>query len=162
MDTWTTLEPLYDHFDGIARSLTGPMVSHAAAEDAVQDALMDLKRRLDSGAKIENPRAWLERRAKGAAQDYIEQQNREIPDGPEPDQYGAYETYQPDPFIQAEQRVDLISAIDALTDTQREVFTLVELRGLSEREAAAKLGLSRSTVNRRYEAARKTLQRELS
>lgn len=43
----------------------------------------------------------------------------------------------------------MISAIDSLPDTEREVFDLVRIQGMTQAEAACVLGVSAMTVNRR-------------
>lgn len=59
-------------------------------------------------------------------------------------------------------RADFDRAFRALPEEQRIAFALTELRGLTERETADVLGVNQSTVNRRCEAARTYLQKELS
>lgn len=59
-------------------------------------------------------------------------------------------------------RADLSAAIRSLPATEREAFTLTELRGLTVREAGSVLGVGKDTVARRAEAARTLLQQELS
>lgn len=59
-------------------------------------------------------------------------------------------------------RADFDRAFRGLPREQAEAFALTELRGLTERETAEVLGVHQSTVNRRCEAARTYLQKELS
>lgn len=59
-------------------------------------------------------------------------------------------------------RADFDRAFRRLPRRQQEAFALVELRGLSEKEAAGVLGVPKSTVNWRCEAARAFLREELS
>lgn len=59
-------------------------------------------------------------------------------------------------------RADFDRALRRLPREQLEAFALVELRGLTEREASAVLGVPQSTVNWRCEAARTFLREELT
>jgi len=58
--------------------------------------------------------------------------------------------------------LDFDRAFRQLPRVQAEAFALTELRGLTERETADVLGVSQKTINRRCEAARLHLQKELS
>lgn len=59
-------------------------------------------------------------------------------------------------------RADFDRAFRTLPRPEAEAFALVELRGLTQMEAAEVLGVSQPTVHRRCEAARTQLQKELS
>lgn len=59
-------------------------------------------------------------------------------------------------------RADFVRAFRALPRPEAEAFALVELRGLTQIEAADVLGVSQPTVHRRCEAARTHLRKELS
>lgn len=59
-------------------------------------------------------------------------------------------------------RADFDRAFRALPREQAEAFALVELRGLTQLEAADVLGVSQPTVHRRCEAARSRLKEALS
>lgn len=59
-------------------------------------------------------------------------------------------------------RADFDRAFRTLPRSEAEAFALVELRGLTQLEAAEYLGVSQPTVHRRCEAARIRLQQELS
>ena len=54
--------------------------------------------------------------------------------------------------------LDLSRAMQRLTDTQREALRLVMV-GYTQREAAARLGVSRRAVGRRLQRATATLRR---
>jgi RNA polymerase sigma factor (sigma-70 family) len=59
-------------------------------------------------------------------------------------------------------RRSLVDAIRSLPSPEREAFALTELRGLTQPEAAAALGIAQQTVSRRAERARLHLQKELT
>jgi RNA polymerase sigma factor (sigma-70 family) len=59
-------------------------------------------------------------------------------------------------------RADFDRAMRRLPPNLRAAFALTELRGLTERETAEVLGIARSTVHVRCEAARTILKEELS
>jgi DNA-directed RNA polymerase specialized sigma24 family protein len=57
---------------------------------------------------------------------------------------------------------DFDGAVRGLTEPDRDVFILTELRGLTVREAAGVLDTSYPTIHRRAEAARRTVRKELA
>jgi RNA polymerase sigma-70 factor (ECF subfamily) len=72
----------------------------------------------------------------------------------------------PDPSPEAQGdpalRQRIASALDGLTRSQREVFTLVHLEGFTVRECAEVLGKPAGTVKSHLHRALTTLRRELS
>lgn len=59
-------------------------------------------------------------------------------------------------------RVAFDQVLRALPEMERDAFILTELRGLTERDAAAVLGVHQSTVHRRAEAARNFIREEIA
>lgn len=56
-------------------------------------------------------------------------------------------------------RLDIDQALEALSKKQREVFELVIMEGLTEREAALRLGISRNSVKTYMRRIKKTLKK---
>jgi RNA polymerase sigma-70 factor (ECF subfamily) len=56
----------------------------------------------------------------------------------------------------------MLGAIESLPDDEREVFDLVRIQGMSQPDAAAVLGVSAKTVQRRMNRARLLLAEQLS
>jgi RNA polymerase sigma factor (sigma-70 family) len=67
----------------------------------------------------------------------------------------------PDSLEGAELRADLTRAIGRLPLPQRQAFGLVEMRGLTLQEAGDAIGLKKSIVHERLQAARDRLREEL-
>lgn len=57
---------------------------------------------------------------------------------------------------------DFDRVVRDLPEIERDAFILTDLRGATDREAAELLGVSRMTVNRRADAARSLLRKEVS
>jgi len=66
------------------------------------------------------------------------------------------------PIDQASLPTDFDVAVRGLPAPERDAFILTELRGLTVREAAEVLGISKSSVDRLDTAARATVREELS
>ena len=125
------------------------------AEDVTQAAFADAYRALLRGSWPHSPRAWLlaiaenVRRARFRAAGRRPQEEQADPDG-----MAATEP----PHEQAE---TLVAALHSLPATQREVFVLRELAGLSYAEIGSRLGASVASVQMLLFRARRALRAEL-
>lgn len=126
--------------------------SRSAVEDIVDEAFVRLKGQDADPEQLWQTAFWVEKeyRRAEARQAFLEEQadiltGRAIP---------SIET--------AILRADFDRAFRRLPRPQQEAFALIELRGLTEQEAAGVLGIPKSTVNWRCEAARSRLKEELT
>lgn len=69
---------------------------------------------------------------------------------------------QPDPYVQAMTRTQIIDGLSRLSQKDRTAFVMVELEGLSQAAVAAALGVSEATISRRMERATNLLKEHLS
>lgn len=146
---WVRVRPALERYLREQRKLT-----RADAQDAVDEAFAEMMRR-DCPATERN--LW--RLALDAAYEIGLRHRRE------------YETVEAQAVLSgvaipgietAIFRADFDRAVRQLPEDERSAFALTELRGLTVREAAGVLGESRSTIQRRCEAARTYLREELA
>ena len=135
------------------------------AEDAVQEAFLALTKHLDQVDGVNGPRTrrFLVTIAKSRAIDLLRREKRaeftEYEDalGDVADRNDTLDTY-----LQTESYEQLVEAIRSLDENYRVVLECRYLHELSEKEAAALLGLAEKTVNIRTYRARKKLQEVLA
>lgn len=143
------LEIFASRYADIVRHVTRRHGRDADAEDVVQDAYLRA-RETPPDAEIRNPLAYALRMADNLAIDHLRRrraQGRRIMTGVEADA----EDDRPDAHEVLEQRARLArleQAIRDLPDRQREAFLLHKFDGLSHSEVAARLGISRSGVEK--------------
>ncbi len=135
----------------------------AAAQDLVQTAFLRAHRALADGTVPDNPRAWLYQivrrlivdahRSEQSAQ-RLEQRLAHLPS----DEDEAHETGAVDDETWAVVARTLPWFIAQLPAESRDALRLVELEGLTQREAAARLGVPLSTLKSRVQRGRKKLR----
>lgn len=159
---------LYHEIRGeLLRFLTARLGSAALAEDAMQDLWIKLQG-ADSGP-IGQPRAYLYRSAQNVALDIVRKQQRgAVRDRQWSDVQGTIgdEPIDPSPNAEAallarEDAATLASAIAALPPAAGRAFRLHKIDGLSHAEVAARLGISRSGVEKHIALAMMHLRRSL-
>jgi RNA polymerase sigma-70 factor (ECF subfamily) len=134
------LEQILPLVKSICRRLAGP-----AAEDAAQDALLNVFRNLQNLKRPEALASWVATIARREALRHIRAPSNE----PLPDEL---------PAAESGDLLRLREALAALTVPQREVLLLRDLSGLSEGETATLLALPRGTVKSRLHRARQALR----
>lgn len=159
VDSWNVIAPLYDQIDQYVSYARRFVLDPTEAEDVCHDALMDLKKNIERGTEIKNPKAYLKRMVRNIAIDRNASYDESRDAGPHLSRLAEARTL--DTAGEALFNVAFNDALAHLPDAQRSAFVLCELRGLSRREAAAQLKISSSAVDRNYESARKALAREL-
>ncbi len=122
------------------------------AEDVTQEAFLRAFRFLRSFRGDSKFTSWLFRIARNCAMDQIRARKTHFDKEP-PQPVGP-----PDP----EARVELHAALDAVSDDHREPFLLIEVFGLSYREAADVLNVRVGTVKSRMHRARQAMMSALA
>ena len=165
------LEALYHAYrPDLARFLTARTGDAAEAEDLLQE--LWLKLRAQPSGPITNGRAYLYRMAQNLVVDRVrESRRRMVRDRQWSDQHTDFapaRTEVPDPGRDAQQTMQdaeetalLASAIANLPDGAQRTFKLHKIDGLSHEEVAARLGISKSGVEKHMAVAMKYLRRAL-
>lgn len=146
-----------DAFEELVRSCQAPIYrfalrmvrDRATAEDVTQEAFLRAYRMLPRFRGESKFTTWLYRIARNAAVDAMRRgaHQRRLAERVEPRQDAD------DPAL----RLTIAAAVDALPSRLREAFLLIEVVGLTYREAGAVLGVPSGTLKSRMHAARKAL-----
>jgi RNA polymerase sigma-70 factor (ECF subfamily) len=159
------LEAIYaEHFERVWRGLARLGVPASSIDDAVQDVFLVVHRRLAEFQGRSELKTWLYGIALRVAKDHRRGRTRHAVgmarlaslDAPAPFE---------DPLDSLERRQarDLVhEVLDSMEEPDREVLVLVELEGLSVREAATVLDVRIRTCQRRLRAARAAFDAALS
>lgn len=161
------------HADRLYRLALSLLRDPSRAEDIVQETFLAALTHLDAFEGRARLGTWLYRVAYNASLSQLRQRvEAELPD-----EGGAAEDDGPIPMPQtfvdwdvspeavlrdSEARSQLDAAIAALTETQRAVFLLRDVEGLSTAETAEALGLTEAAVKVRLHRARLALREHLS
>jgi len=146
--------------------------NEADAEDGAQEAVINAYRHLSSFRAEAKFSTWLTtiainegrkrlRRAKGAAEDSLEQKVEEGEGDYTPAPLTDWREVPLEALERKELRQALRKAVADLPDIYRQVFTLRDLEELDTEETAAALGLSQGVVKVRLHRARILLQKQL-
>lgn len=136
-----------------------PIVGEARAEDAVQDGLTRTWQSIQDGAEIQNVRAWLYRVVHNAALDA--RRARGFSDGELADTLPGQADTAATVITQAETR-EMLGALAALPDAQRDAMLMTAVEGRSGEETARMLGVSEGAVHQLVHRARNGLRSGLS
>jgi RNA polymerase sigma-70 factor (ECF subfamily) len=151
----------------LLRFLTARLGDPAAAEDVLQDLWVRLQA-VDSGP-IANGRAYLYRAAQNIALDAVRARHRTAArdrqwatahSGPGAEPADLSPNAEAD-MLAREEAAALASAIAALPEAAGRAFRLHKLEGLSHAEIAARLGISRSGVEKHIAVAMAHLRRAM-
>lgn len=149
------------HYAFIWRSLVHFGLDEARADDALQDVFIVVHRRLPDFDGRTHLRSWLFGIARRVARGYLRgelrrQKRLELVPEPEP-------ATGPDEHLQRARAVALIDEfLASLESTQRDVFFLADIEGLTAPEIADALGVKLNTVYSRLRAARKRFERAVA
>ena len=157
MDAWETLEPLYEHFDGLVASIRRQ--AHGDAEDIVQGAFVKLKAKLDNGYEAKNAKGLLERTIANDLRDYLKHRRVHEDTVRELEPLGHAPVGDIDSHLFA---VELTDSIRDLPKLRGRAFTATELQGATGAEAAAALGTTPGAIREASFQARATLRKELT
>lgn len=158
------LDTYLDRRGDLLRFFTRRLSSPEAAEDLVQEIYF----KLDSvgGEEVRDPAAFLYRLGWNLMLDRLKKARRSAARdsawaSAEVVSLGAFAldaAPRPDAAVEARERLSrLLARLAALPETTRTIFRLHKFDGLSHAETAARLGLSRSSVEKHVSAALKAL-----
>lgn len=158
---------VWDQVRDALRSFIGRRVANETeAEDLLQEVFLRVHRQMDSLRDPDRLMPWVYRIARNAVVDHYRApaRHREVPAGLasdlEPLQEGAAGPAGGE-ALGAELAGCLRPMLGLLPPRYREAVTLVELEGLTQREAAKRLGLSLSGTKSRVQRGRRELKRLL-
>jgi RNA polymerase sigma factor (sigma-70 family) len=141
-------EEVLPHEAALRAWLGGRFPGLRDADDVVQEAYSRLLRARETGP-IACPRAFLFVTVRNLALNHLRHQRHERPEGAEesdPAELLDGAAAIPDAVAVAEELQVLITAIESLPDRCRQILTLRKIYGLSQKEVAARLGISEHTV----------------
>ena len=150
---------LWRAFESQLRGYAARRVKESELDDVVQETFLRIHRALESGTEVRDLRGWVFQVLRSAIADHHRRRARsredsagaEIDDAPTDERAeGANEN----------ERVGgwLPFFIEALPPTQREALRLVEIEGLSQAEAARRLGVPVATLKSRVQRGRKRVR----
>jgi RNA polymerase sigma-70 factor (ECF subfamily) len=155
----TSEVPWRELADPLRRFLRGRVGDREVAEDLLQEVFLRLHERREPIGELERLDAWLFRVAGNVAIDHLRRRGvLELDERSEPSEEPR--------LVDEEQPTRVLSAwlssrVAELPEHYREVLELTEREGLSQREAADRLGLPYSTVKSRVQRGRDLLHAEL-
>ena len=132
------------------------MRDRAHAEDALQELLTALLRRGESFREAASPYRWLCRAADRACLDLL-RRSKHVREALSRDGLDTLDPLGPAPGVDAEARLVALQSLGQLDDDQQSLAIMLFIDGMSQAEAAAELGLSRVTVNKRTQRIRTQL-----
>jgi len=158
-----TLAAVYEaHFRFVWRCLRSLGVRDSQLDDALQDVFMVVQRRLDDfdgGAEL---RTWLYAIALNITRKYRERLRREpLPLEVDPEQSGPASSAE-GAALRGERLALARTALEALSDEQREVFVFARVEQMSAPEIAEVIGIPLNTVYSRLRAARLAFEAEVA
>ncbi|MGE4303650.1 MAG: RNA polymerase sigma factor [Novosphingobium sp.] len=139
------------HSDDVRSYLRRQFKDPELASDLTQETFVRLAEQAGAEGDIKNHRSYLLRIAHNLAVDHIRRQRREAPGDGEMSDILDIVDDQPDPAKIVGDRADLAHLLDilqALPLRTREVFVATRIERQSYREAAARLNISESSVQK--------------
>jgi RNA polymerase sigma factor (sigma-70 family) len=132
------------------------MRDHTLAEDALQELLAALLRRGDSLRTADSPYRWLCRAVDRTCLDLL-RRGRRVREALTHDGLGNLDPLGAAPGSDTEARLVALQALALLDDDQQALAIMLFIDGMTQSEAAAELGVSRVTVNKRTQKLRSQL-----
>ena len=142
------LEHVMPHEPVLRAWLAARFGAQVEIDDLVQEAYGRLLRAY-AGGTVVSPKAFLFHAARNLALNHIRHRSYTHPAGlTETEASGVLDSAEgvPESVARAEDVQLLIAAIQSLPERCRQIFTLRKIYGLSQREIAARLGISENTV----------------
>jgi RNA polymerase sigma factor (sigma-70 family) len=135
------------------------IVGNGDAEEAVQDALVKAHTALARGDEVRNVRAWLHAVAHNSAVNLLRE--RATSPGPANGDDHAPALVNDDQVERREELREVVAAVQALPERQRDALVMRELEGRSYEEIADRLGASHGAVRQLINRARTALRDRL-
>jgi RNA polymerase sigma-70 factor (ECF subfamily) len=150
--------------DGLLGFISRRVPSRETAEDILQDVMLRIHRSAAGVERAEAVGAWVHAIARNAIVDYYRSASvrRELAGGSEIDLEA--EVGEPDadpPDVRGELAACVAPLLRQLSPSFRDALTLTELEGMTQEEAAARMGLSLSGMKSRVQRARRQLKQVL-
>lgn len=158
-ETWAVIGPLYDERHDVLVRQAQRFVG-SDAEDVVHEAFVRIARAVEGGATTTDADNMLTQTVKNLSLNHIRDNDR----GVEMELHRVINQIERSRAVSAESGLwtsTFNDTLEAMSEGPRAAFILVELRGVSQREAADLLDVNQATISRHYEQARRTLAREL-
>lgn len=149
------VEALYRDLHGRVESFVRRRVAQPDADDVVQDVFLRIQLGLASAGPLERADSWVYRIARNTVTDW--HRRRRI-DGSEPDDLAVDEDDAEDEATRGGLASCMRPFVDRLPEPYREALVLTELDGLTQAEAARRVGLSVSGMKTRVQRARQRLR----
>lgn len=132
------------------------MRDHALGEDALQELLAVLLRRGRQLRDADSPYRWLCRAADRTCLDLLRRGKR-VREALSHDGLESLDPLGPAPGVDAEARLAALESLAQLDEDQQDLAIMLFVDGMSQSDAAAELGVSRVTVNKRAQRIRSRL-----
>jgi RNA polymerase sigma-70 factor (ECF subfamily) len=138
--------------------------SHETAEDILQHVMLRIHRHAPGVERAEAVGAWVHEIARNAIADHYRSARvrRELAAGIDLDQEPAGEPEAEAPDLRSELAACIAPLLKRLPPIYRQALTLTEVEGLTQAEAAARVGISPSGMKSRVQRARRKLKRVLT
>jgi RNA polymerase sigma-70 factor (ECF subfamily) len=120
----------------------------ALADDAVQEAFVNVLRSGSAIREADEPLRWLYRVVDRCCFDALRKRRRRAESPSDDDAAGAH------PSADIEMRDSVLRLLDTLDEKEMRIALLLFVDGLSQGEIAEEVGLSRVTVNKKIQAIR--------
>lgn len=149
--------------EGLLRFIGRRVRSRETAEDILQDVMLRIHRNADGVERADAVGAWVHAIARNAIADHYRSASvrRELAAGSEIDLEAAVEPQAEAADARGELAACIAPLLKRLPETYREALTLTEIEGLTQAEAAERLGLSLSGMKSRVQRGRKQLRQVL-
>jgi len=149
--------------EGLLGFISRRVPSRETAEDILQDVMLRIHRSADGVERAEAVGAWVHAIARNAIADHYRRTSvrRELAPGSEIDSEAVSEPEPDAPEVRGELAACVSPLLRRLSPSFREALALTELEGLTQEEAAARVGLSLSGMKSRVQRARRQLKQVL-
>jgi len=153
------LRAYFEHREALIRFLARQLQCLATARDLTQEVYLRTLR-VQSGENIDNPRAFLFQIAANLTSDHrrVESRRAELLEGMNDLLWGPDEEISPERHVLAtDELAHLDRVIERMPADSRQVFALNRFEGLTQKQIAARLGVSVSTVEKHIRIALRCL-----